>query len=83
MAKVVFEELSKEERALLLRVFDYDVDAEGFILSPTGSRIPSDERPSTFLRVDDTMFTPGSLVISDGTPTSISKFIREKVEKGG
>jgi hypothetical protein len=78
--KIVFEELGKEERILLLRAFDYDVDSEGYIISPTGSKIPSKETPSTFLRVEDSALITGSLEVIDGTPTTISKFIREKVE---
>ena len=59
---------------------DYDVDDEGFILDSRGSRIPSAEIPSTFLKVDTAFLAPGSLDIYDGSPTSISKFIRERVE---
>ena len=78
--KIVFEELGKAERTLLLKAFDYDVDAEGYILDQTGSKIPSEETPSTFLRVEDASLIPGSLGVTDGTPASIAKFIRLKVE---
>ena len=78
--KIVFEELSTEERTLLLRAFDYDVDSEGYILDQTGSKIPSEEMPSTFLKIDNSTLIPGSLGVIDGTPTSIAKFIRLKVE---
>ena len=82
MNKIIFEELSKEERIVLLRAFDYDVDSEGFILCSAGSRIPSKETPSTFLHVEDSTLIAGSLEVIDGTPTAISKFIRERVETG-
>ena len=77
---VKFEELGIPERTLLLRAFDYDVDEEGFILDPTGSKIRSAEIHYKFLKVEDVMIAPGSLQILDGTPTSISKYLREKVE---
>jgi hypothetical protein len=80
--KIIFEELGKEERTLLLRAFDYDVDEEGYIIDPNGSKIPSKEVPSKFLRVEDSTFIPSSLEVIDGTPTSLAKFIREKVEAG-
>jgi hypothetical protein len=80
--KIIFEELGKEERTLLLRAFDYDVDSEGYVIDQTGSRIPSKEVPSEFLHVETSTLVPGSLEVIDGTPTSIAKFIREKVEKG-
>lgn len=82
MAKeIIFEELGKEERTLLLRAFDYDVDQEGCILDVSGARIFSKENPNEFLRVEAAALTPGSLEVRDGTPTSISKFIRELEEK--
>ena len=80
--KVVFEELRKEERILLLRAFDYDVDAEGYILDRSGSKIQSAEIPTKFLKVEDSSLVPGSLDVIDGTPTALSKYIREKVEVG-
>lgn len=80
--KIIFEELGVQERTLLLRAFDYDVDAEGYVLDQAGSRIPSKEIPSEFLRVENSTLVPGSLEVIDGTPTSIAKYIREKVEKG-
>jgi hypothetical protein len=78
---LVFEQLAEDETKLLLRVFDYDVDDEGYILSPSGSRIPSDEIPSQFLRAKEAALVAGSLKPIDGSPTSISKLIREEVEE--
>jgi hypothetical protein len=78
---IVFEELDEKERILLLRAFDYDIDSEGFVLKPDGSRIRSKENPSTFIKVNDSALITGSLKVLDGTPIAISKFIRERVEK--
>ena len=81
MAKeIVFEQLNEDEMKLLLRAYDYDVDGEGFILSPSRSRIPSEELPTEFLHKSKVALIPGSLKPIDGSPTSISKFIREEVE---
>lgn len=77
--EIIFEELGEMERILLLRAFDYDVDEEGYVLSPSGNKIHSKENPSEFLLAKNAMLIPGSLEVVDGTPTSISKFIREKV----
>ena len=33
--EVIFEKLKEEESILLLRAFDYDVDNEGYIISPS------------------------------------------------
>lgn len=87
---VQFENLGIPERILLLRAFDYDVDDGGFILDPMGSRIRSDEDPQRYLNVEEAMIVSytgldllearRTLEVLDGTPTSISKFIR-KIEE--
>ena len=79
--EIVFEELNKKEKILLIRAFDYDVDNKGFILDSTGAKIPSKEVPNTYIRIENAALTPGSLEIIDGSPTSISKFIRENLER--
>lgn len=76
---VQFEELGIPERTLLLKAFDYNVDSEGFILDPNGSRIRSDEDPRKYIKIEEAVITSstrGTLEILDRTPTSISKFIR-------
>ena len=78
MANIDFEELGKEERKILLRAFDYDVDDKGYILDRAGSRMKSKERPDEFLSVMNVALVPGSLDVIDGTPDSLSKYIREK-----
>lgn len=79
--EIIFEELGREERILLLRAFDHDVDEEGYIVSPSGKRISSKEMPGKFIHVNDAALVSGTLAVIDGTPTAISKFIREKVER--
>ncbi len=78
-SEIKFDELPKDQRILLIRAFDFDVDSSGFILTPSGSKIPSEEFPGEFLTVNSAAFIPGSLKVIDGTPTAISKFIREKM----
>ncbi len=76
--EVIFESLKKEEAILLLKTYDFDVDKNGHILTPQGNKVPSEEIPKKFLKIEDAAFIPGSLKVIDGTPTSISKFIRQK-----
>ena len=78
--EIIFEELGKLERILLLKAFDYDVDDKGYILTPTKMKIPSKEFPDNFIHINQVALIPGSLEVIDGTPISISRFIREKVE---
>ncbi len=77
---IIFEELTKEEKLLLLRAFDYDVDEDGYILDKNGGRIKSEECPNEFLTIENAALIPGSLEVIDSSPTSISKFIRENIE---
>jgi len=79
-ANIHFEELGKGEQILLLQAFDYDVDNEGYILNQIGKRIISEENPSEHLHISTAALIPGSLKPVDGTPTSIAKLIRKKVE---
>ena len=44
-----FEELGKQERVLLLRAFEYDVDEDDYVISPAGNKIPSKEIPTPIL----------------------------------
>lgn len=78
---IIFEELGVKEKTILLRAFDYDVDDKGFVLTPSGRKIRSEEFPKEFISVKDAALTPGSLNVIEGTPTSISKFIREGMRK--
>jgi len=75
-------ELGIPERTVLLCAFDYDVDEEGFVLDPEGNRIPSEEIPSECLKIENVMILPkvgGGLRVLDGTPTAMSKYLREFV----
>lgn len=80
---LIFEELGENERILLLRAFDYDVDGEGYIINPNGKKIPSMENPKKFIMAKFASLVPGSLEIIDGTPTALARYLREKVESDG
>jgi hypothetical protein len=80
---IQFEELGEQEKILLLRAFDYDVDEAGYILDSNGKRMKSEDAPSEFLHIKTAALIPGSLEVVDGSPVSLSKFIREKMESDG
>ncbi|MCK5476862.1 MAG: hypothetical protein KAI55_02995 [Candidatus Aenigmarchaeota archaeon] len=81
--EIIFEEISKDEKILLLRAFDYNIDEKGYIINSADMKIPSNEIPNQFMHINNIAMVPGSMDIIDGTPVSISKFIREKVENHG
>jgi len=85
---VEFKELRIAERILLLRAFDYNVNAMGQVIDPSGSVIMSDEDPDKCLMIEDVMIISGGrgfIEVLDGTPTSISKFLcrLEEQRSGG
>ena len=83
MAKqdIIFQELGESERALLLRAYDHDVDDEGFVLNPSGKRIKSEGIPNRYIKANFAALVPGSLKVIDGTPTSISEYLRKRDEE--
>ncbi len=78
---LIFEELGEKERILLLRAFDYDVDADGFVLNLSGQKIQSKENPKRFIKAKFAALVPGSLEVIDGTPTAISEYLRTRVKE--
>ena len=71
-----FEELSDEEKVLLLSAFDYTINGkreiiDGLLKEP----VRSDE--SVILTLDNAAFMNGSLKIINSDPLTISRFIRE------
>jgi hypothetical protein len=75
---IIFQELGEKERILLLKAFDYSVDEEGIVLSPSGERIRSRENPSKFIEARFASLIPGSLEVVDGTPSAIAEFLVRK-----
>ena len=78
--ELIFDELGRNERTLLLRAFDYDVDSEGDVLDKNGKKIKSNENPNKSIKAEFATLVPGSLEIIDGTPTALAKYLREKIE---
>ena len=77
---VEFKELRLAERILLLRAFDYNVNAMGQIVDPNGLVMLSDEDPNKCLSIEEVMIISwgrGSIEVSDGSPTAVSKFLRK------
>lgn len=77
------DELSTDELKLLLEAHDYTVDSEGYILDEVNERIPSEEIPKEFLRIDNLAAVTGSFKLIEASPTAISKYFREKIEING
>lgn len=80
MRGIILEELPREAREVLLRAFDYDVDSDGYVINLEGKRVPSQENPLHGIHIDNVFLKPGSLEVLEGSPTAISKYLREQVE---
>ena len=75
-----FQELSDEEKKVLLSAFNYSVDKEGRIrdaLLDEPIRSEIDNKPLT---LSTAALVPGSLKIIDADPVSLSKYLRENVD---
>ncbi len=78
--KFEFEEISDEEKKLLLSAFDYHVDSEGNIIySLLNTKVISKDTREP-LTLKNATFVNGSLKIIDSDPVTISRFLREEVE---
>ncbi len=75
---LMIEELGEEERILLLRANNFDVDREGYVINLSKERIPSKQNPKKFIQAKFACLIPGSLEVLDGTPVAISEFFRKK-----
>ena len=80
MSGIILMEIPRKSREVLLWAYDYGVDREGFITDLEGNRVPSQENPIEEIHIDEVLLVPGSLEVLDGTPSAISKYLREQVE---
>ena len=80
MTELIIDELSREEKILLLKAFNYDIDEDDKIVNVDGSLVLSQEQPLQGIHIDHVMMVPGSLKILDGTATAVSKHLREIFE---
>lgn len=75
-----FLSLNKEKKELLLLALGYRIDEKGFICwSDTGRKVRCKytKRPVHF---NEASILPGSTIVINTTPTSLSKYIEEYLE---
>jgi hypothetical protein len=83
MEEFKFEELTDTEKKILLSAFDHSVNENREIIdSQLKEKVLSNinNRPLT---LDNAALLPGSLKVVDSNPISISKYLREEIEKDG
>ena len=80
MSGITLMEIPIKSREVLLWAYDYSVNEEGSIIDREGNRIHSQENPTDEIHIDEVLLVGGSLEVLDGTPTAISKYLREQVE---
>mgnify|MGYP001592701094 CR=1 FL=1 len=80
--KFEFEELSDEEKKVLLSAFNYRVNENGEIID-TLLNEPVRSNINKPLTIKDAALLPGSLKIIDSDPLTLSKYLREEIEKNG
>jgi hypothetical protein len=75
-----FEEISDEQKKLLLSAFGYSVDQEGYIIdSLLARKVISQETRQPFT-LKNTTFVQGSLRLIDSDPLVVSRYLREEVD---
>src|SRR3972149_3760365 len=79
--KFEFEELSDEEKKILLSAFGYLVDDEGNIIDSLDNSKIISQMTRKPLTIKDAALMPGSLKIIDSDPLTISRFLREEIEE--
>lgn len=80
MSKVVLEDLTADEKELLLSAFGYSIDEEGFIVDTLlGERVTSKNTRQP-LKSNSVAMIPGSLNFIDADPVTLSEFLRNKEE---
>ena len=78
-----FQELTDDEKKLLLSAFSYAVNENGEIIdSLLNEKIPS-KITNKPLTINEAALLPGSLKVTDSDPLTISKYIREMIEDNG
>jgi hypothetical protein len=78
----VFEELSDDEKRVLLTAFGYQVDENRQIIDSLLREPVRSEITRKPLTLDNAAFLPGSLKVTDSDPLTISRYLRERIEDG-
>ena len=81
--KFEFEEISNDEKKLLLSAFGYHVDENGNIIDSLLNEKKISKITKEPFTLKNTTFVNGSLKMLDSDPLTISQFLREEVEKNG
>ena len=76
-----FEELNENEKKLLLSAFEYDVNEEGEIIDNLLKEKVISKITKSPLTLKNVALLPGSLKVLDADPVTISRYLREEIEK--
>jgi hypothetical protein len=75
-----FLDLSKEKKKLLLLALGYKVDEKGFIRWHDSGRKVQCRYTKRPVHFNESSILPGSTIVINTTPTSLSKYIEEYLE---
>ncbi len=75
-----YEEIGVEEKKLLLRAYNFEVNEEGVIIDYLLNEPLISNETRRPIKLENASLIPGSLKIVDTTPLTISKLLREKEE---
>ena len=75
-----FQELSYEEKKILLSAYDYSIDENGGIIDRALNEKVLSKNTRTPLNIRNVALLSGSLVITDSDPVTLSRYLREYIE---
>ena len=75
-----FQELTDDEKKILLSAFDYTVDEEGNIIDNTLNEKVISKTSKNPINIKNVALLGGSLIITDSDPLTLSRYLRERIE---
>lgn len=76
MELISLKSISKDSRLEILKELGFEVDKQSFVIDSTGKRVV-DKYIDKEVRFDSMIILPGSTIILDDNPLSISLYLEE------
>jgi len=75
-----FQELTDEEKKILLSAFNYNVDEDGNIIDSTLNEKVISKTSKNPINIKNVALLGGSLIVTDSDPLTLSRYLRERIE---
>ena len=75
-----FQELTDDEKKILLSSFNYIVDEDGNIIDNTLNEKVISKTSKNPINIKNVALLAGSLIVTDSDPLTLSRYLRERIE---